>query len=156
MEAPIPDASIYKFPTFTPRGESLVWHFSFFSAGDAVPETLVTGHERFFLVHFFKVHAVDTAAFTPALLDLYGRAFAKPASLHASFEYYRALNETVRRNTPLARTRLTMPVLVIGGGNGGMGQFQVDQMKAYATDVQGVVLRRSAVSAYQHLRRLSQ
>jgi len=29
MEAPIPDGSIYKFPAFTPEGESLVRDFSF-------------------------------------------------------------------------------------------------------------------------------
>jgi pimeloyl-ACP methyl ester carboxylesterase len=141
MEAPIPDDRLYQFPAFTPQGESLVWHFSFFSAGDLLPETLVTGHERFFIEHFIKSHAADKAVFTPALLDLYGRSYAKPRTLHGSFEYYRALNETARRNKPLAATKLAMPVLAIGGGgNGGLGKLEGDQLKEYATNVRGEVL----------------
>lgn len=141
MEAPIPDDRLYTFPSFTPEGESLVWHFSFFAAGNRLAERLVTGNERFFLEHFIKEHATNKAAFTPALLDLYGRSYAKPQTLHASFEYYRALNETARRNKPLKATKLTMPVLAIGGGgHGGLGRLQGDQLKEYATDVQAEVL----------------
>jgi len=141
MEAPIPDRRLYDFPAFTPEGESLVWHFSFFAAGNRLAETLVTGHERMFLEHFIKVHAVNKVAFTPALLDLYGASFAKPGSLNASFEYYRALNETARGNAALTPGKLHIPVLAIGGGgHGGMGQFQIDQMRDYAENVEGHVI----------------
>ncbi len=66
MEAPIPDRTLYEFPAFTPEGESLVWHFSLFTAGDNLAETLIAGHEGFFFEHFIIVHAVNRAAFTPA------------------------------------------------------------------------------------------
>lgn len=138
MEAPIPDDSIYDYPAFTPAGESLVWHFSFFAAGDDLAQTLITGKERFFFEHFIKVHATNTAAFTPQLLDLYAKSYAKPASLKAAFGYYLALNETARRNKPLARTKLTMPIFAIGGGgNGGFGDKQAEQIRRYATNVTG-------------------
>jgi pimeloyl-ACP methyl ester carboxylesterase len=141
MEAPIPDQRLYDFPAFTPTGESLVWHFSFFSAGDRLAETLIAGHERFFFEHFIKTHATNKAVFTPELLDMYARSYAKPHSLNAAFEYYRALNETVRRNASLSADKLKMPVLAIGGGGkGGMGQFQVDQTQDYADKVEGSVL----------------
>lgn len=141
MEAPIPDESIYKYPAFTPEGESLVWHFSFFAAGDRLAETLITGKERFFFEHFIKVHATNTDVFTPELLDLYARSYAKPDSLHAAFEYYRALNETTRRNAPLAATKITVPVLAIGGGGqGGFGAAEADQIRQYATQVEGLSL----------------
>ena len=141
MEAPIPDQSIYKYPAFTPEGESLVWHFSFFAAAGRLAETLITGKERFFLEHFIKVHATNKDVFTPALLDLYAASYAKPGSLSASFEYYRALNETTRRNAPLAGTKLAMPVLAIGGGgHGGFGTAQADQIRQYATNVEGLSL----------------
>jgi len=141
MEAPIPDDRLYQFPAFTPEGESLVWHFSFFSAGNLLPERLVTGNERFFLEHFIKAHATNQDVFTPAHMDLYSRSFAKPHTLHGSFEYYRALNETARRNKPLAATKLAMPVLAIGGGGqGGLGEFQGDQLREYAVNVRDVVL----------------
>ncbi len=141
MEAPIPDASIYKYPAFTPEGESLVWHFSFFAAGDRMAETLITGKERFFFEHFIKVHATNGDVFTPELLDLYARSYAKPESLNAAFEYYRALNETERRNLPLAKAKITLPMLAIGGGgHGGFGTAQADQVREYATQVEGLSL----------------
>ncbi len=141
MEAPIPDQRMHTFPAFTPEGESLVWHFSFFSAGNRLPETLIEGRERFFLEHFIRVHAVNQAVFTPELLDLYARSYAKPHSLHAAFEYYRALNATIQGNEPLAKTKLKMPTMAIGGGgHGGMGQLQIDQMKEYAKHVKGHVV----------------
>ena len=59
MEAPIPDRDIYAYPAFTPEEESLVWHFSFFAAGNDLARTLITGSERFFLEHFIRVHATN-------------------------------------------------------------------------------------------------
>ncbi len=141
MEAPIPDKRLYDFPAFTPEGESLVWHFSFFAASNQLAEALVAGRERLFLEHFIKVHATNKEVFTPALLDMYARSYAKPGSLNASFEYYRALNETARNNAGLAATKLGMPVLVVGGGgHGGMGQFEIEQMREYADNVEGHII----------------
>lgn len=141
MEAPIPSDEIYSFPAFTPQGESLVWHFSFFAADGKLAETLISGKERVFFPHFIKEHATNAAAFTPKLLDMYANSYAKPQSLNAAFEYYRVLNQDVQDNKGLAQTRITKPVLAIGGGgHGGMGQFQVDQMRRFATNVTGKVL----------------
>lgn len=141
MEAPIPDDSIYSFPAFTPEGESLVWHFSFFAADQRLAETLITGKERVFFEHFIKEHATNKDVFTPELLDLYAKSYAKPHTLNAAFEYYRVLNQGVLDNKTLAQTKITIPALAIGGGgHGGMGQYQVDQMQRYATDVTGLVL----------------
>ncbi|WP_186065025.1 alpha/beta fold hydrolase [Burkholderia gladioli] len=141
MEAPIPDESIYSFPAFTPQGESLVWHFSFFAADEDLAETLIAGKQRFFLEHFIKQHASNQAVFTPALIDRYARSYSKPHSLHAAFGYYRELNQDVRDNAELSRSKLTMPMLAIGGGgHGGLGQFEADQLRRYATQVSGRVL----------------
>lgn len=138
MEAPIPDDSIYTYPAFTSEGESLVWHFSFFAADNRLAETLITGKERFFFEHFIKVHATNKAVFTPELLNLYAQSYSKPSTLHAAFEYYRALNESVRQNRLLAKTKLTMPVLAIGGGgHGGFGKGEAEQVRKYATNVNG-------------------
>lgn len=141
MEAPIPDEAIYSFPAFSPQGESLVWHFSFFAAGDKLAETLVAGKERVFFEHFIKAHATNKAVFTPQLLDLYARSYAKPHSLNAAFEYYRVLNQNVQDNKALAQTRITIPTLAIGGaGHGGMGQFQIDDVRRFASNVSAKLL----------------
>ena len=118
-----------------------MWHFSFFAADDRLAETLITGKERFFCEHFIKVHAANKVVFTPELLDLYARSYAKPQSLNAAFECYRALNETERRNAPLTKTKIAVPILAIGGGGtGGFGTAQADQIRKYATDVEGLSL----------------
>jgi len=141
MEAPLPDEDIYKFPAFAPTGESVVWHFSFFAAANRLPETLIAGHERMFFEHFIRAHAVNQDVFTPELLDMYARSYAKPHSLNAAMEYYRALNETQRRNVPLFEKKLTMKTMAIGGGSPfSVGQYQVDQLAKYATNMKGVVL----------------
>jgi len=141
MEAPIPSDSIYSFPAFTPEGESLVWHFSFFAAKNRLAETLITGKERVFFEHFIKEHATNKDVFTPELLDLYAKSYAKPHSLNAAFEYYRVLNQGVIDNKELSKTKITIPALAIGGGgHGGMGQYQIDLMERFATNVTGKVL----------------
>ena len=118
-----------------------MWHFSFFAAGNRLAETLIAGRERFFFEHFIRVHATNQKAFTPEMLDWYARSYAKPHSLNAAFEYYRALNETAKRNEALSKTKLKMRVLAIGGGgHGGMGQLQIDQLKEYAEEVEGELL----------------
>jgi pimeloyl-ACP methyl ester carboxylesterase len=141
MEAPIPDDSIYRFPAFTSKGESPVWHFSFFDADGQLAETLITGKERFFLEYFVKVHAANKAVFTPQLLDLYGKSYAKPQSLHAAFEYFRVLNQDVLDNKQLSRQKIEIPMLAIGGGgNGGMGEYENQTVSRYADHVTGKVL----------------
>lgn len=141
MEAPIPDDSIYKFPAFTPEGESLVWHFSFFAASNRLAETLITGKEGIFFEHFIKEHATNKAVFTPELLSLYAKSYAKPHSLNAAFEYYRSLTMTAKDNEEISKTKLNMPVLAIGGGgHGGFGEFEADLVRRYATNVTGKVL----------------
>lgn len=135
MEAPIPDDGLYEWPAFTAKGASLAWHFSFFNLKAPVPETMIAGNERSFLADFILTRASNKEAFTDSLLDMYAKSWAKPGSLSASLEYYRALNETAARNKPLAATKLAMPVLAIGGGNS-MGSYQGDQLRKYATNVQ--------------------
>ena len=106
-----------------------------------MPEKLITGHETFFLRHFILHHATNKAVFTPQLLGMYGRSYAKPQTLHAAMEYYRALNETARRNEPLFATKLSMPILAIGGGGeGGLKTTLADQLKKYAVSADSHIL----------------
>jgi pimeloyl-ACP methyl ester carboxylesterase len=141
MEAPIPDESLYTFPAFTPQGEALVWHFSFFTAANRLAETLITGKEYIFFEHFIKQHANNTAVFTPELLGMYSKSYAKPQSLNAAFEYYRVLTQNVADNKELSKTKITIPALAIGGGaHGGFAEFQQKQMQKFAPNVAGKVI----------------
>ncbi len=140
MEAPIPDEGLYEWPAFTDKGASLAWHFSFFNLAAPLPEAMLAGKEQAFLEDFILTRAGNKKAFPSDVLDMYARSWAKPASLTASLEYYRALNETARRNKPLAATKLTMPVLAIGGGNS-MGAYQGEQLRKYAVNVQAETIQ---------------
>ncbi len=144
MEAPIPDKSLYTFPAFTPQGEGVGWHFGFFSSR-AIPEELIGDHTRVWLAWFYREHADPAnyrAAFPPATIDEYTRHYAVPASLHASFEYYRAMNTDIAQNAMSARTKLPMPVLALGADHS-LGGFEEQQLRGYATDVRGGVVLHS-------------
>ncbi|WP_207211743.1 alpha/beta fold hydrolase [Promicromonospora panici] len=59
--------------------------------------------------------------------------------MRASFAYYRALDETITQNEQRKRTRLTLPVLAIGGAKY-TGAAVAETMRLAADDVTGVVL----------------
>ncbi|MEN8321213.1 alpha/beta fold hydrolase [Acinetobacter junii] len=134
MEAPIPDEKMYTFPAFTPQGEALVWHFSFFAASENLAEELIRGKEKLFMTHFIKTHGDKVDVFDEKLLDLYVKSYSKPHTLTASFEYYRALTTSIQQNAELSKTTIKVPTLTIGGGGkNGLGTFVYDQLKAYGT-----------------------
>jgi len=140
MEAPIPDRTIYTFPAFTPKGESLVWHFSFFAALGALPETLVAGHYAFFLEHFIREHATQQEAFDHQFFVRDGQAYAG-GPWHSAMQYYRALNTDVVENRTIGETKLVIPMLLLaGGGHGGFGAFQLKEVRPYATNITNYVL----------------
>lgn len=55
-------------------------------------------------------------ALTDGLIDSYVRSYSKPQTFHHAFEYYRALPRSIAQNEKLATTKVTMPVLAVGGG----------------------------------------
>ena len=61
------------------------------------------------------------------------------AALRGSFGFYRAWDATSKQNQDRAATKLTMPVLAIGGGTSSMDAPEV-VMRAVANDVQGLVI----------------
>ena len=134
MEAPIPDDTLYSWPALTPDGPSLAWHLPFFSLTAPIPETMIAGNEEMFLSDFILTRAANKDAFPKSVLELYAKSWAKPESLSASLDYYRELPAMAAHNKTLSETKLTMPVLAIGGGNS-MGSYVGDQMQNYATDV---------------------
>jgi pimeloyl-ACP methyl ester carboxylesterase len=101
----------------------------------------VKGNERLFLTHFIRHHASNKTVFTDELLDRYVRSYSKPQTFHHAFEYYRALPRSIEQNKQLKATKLTMPVLAIGGGgDGGFGAKQPENIRRYATNVEAHVL----------------
>jgi pimeloyl-ACP methyl ester carboxylesterase len=102
-----------------------------------LPEFLVAGREAAYLRW-----VVQHLAFRPdrVAVDEYIRTYSVPGAMRAGFAYYRAIPETARQNAELRKSKLTMPVLAIGGGALGAGKVTIDTMKVVSDQVQGALI----------------
>ena len=117
-----------------------LWHFHFYGE---TPLKLVEGRERIYFEHFWNDFAADKTKSVPeAARQLYAAAYAQPGGMRAGFEYFKAFEQDAADFQQLAKTRLTMPVLVISGEKSG-GTFLVDQVKLVADQVTGKVITGS-------------
>lgn len=116
-----------------------LWHFGFNRLTD-LNEELVQGRERLYFGYQFTKKAATPDAIPAYAVDVYVDAIvADPRGLRASFEYYRALDETIAQNEQRKKTRLTLPVLAIGGERY-TGAAAAETMRLAADDVTGVVV----------------
>lgn len=127
-------------PFFGPAAVNLkLWQFGFNRLTD-LNEELVRGRERLFFGWQFATKAATPTAIPAYAVDVYVDAItADPRALRASFAYYRALDETIAQNEQRSRTRLTLPVLALGGALWS-GANAAQTMRLAADDVTGVVL----------------
>jgi pimeloyl-ACP methyl ester carboxylesterase len=117
-----------------------IWHFRFYGA---TPEALVKGRERIFFEHFWNNFAADKNHSIPeADRRAYTLAYAGPGRMAAGFAYFASFPQTAIDFAELAKTRLTMPVLSIGGEKS-LGDALGAQTKLVATDVTVVVLKNA-------------
>jgi len=127
-------------PFFGPAAANLkLWQFGFNRLTD-LNEELVRGRERLFFGWQFATKAATPTAIPAHAVDVYVDAItADPRALRASFAYYRALDETIAQNEQRSKTRLTLPVLAVGGALWS-GENAAQTMRLAADDVTGVVL----------------
>jgi len=127
-------------PFFGPAAANLkLWQFGFNRLTD-LNEELVRGRERLFFGYQFAKKAATPDAIPAYAVDVYVDAItADPRALRASFAYYRALDETIAQNEQRKKTRLTLPVLALGGALWS-GANAAQTMRLAADDVTGVVL----------------
>jgi pimeloyl-ACP methyl ester carboxylesterase len=119
------------------------WHFGFNMAGD-ISEELVRGREYLFVDHFIRRETLgvfDPNAVSPADIEHYARALARPGALRSSFSYYRTLPTDREDNRAWGRTPLAMPVLAVGAA-WGYGAASAQTIRRVANDVQEVLLER--------------
>ncbi|MGC0343910.1 pimeloyl-ACP methyl ester carboxylesterase [Streptomyces sp. SLBN-8D4] len=127
-------------PFFGPAAANLrLWQFGFNRLTD-LNEELVRGRERLFFGWQFATKAALPTAIPAYAVDVYVDAIAAdPRALRASFAYYRALDETIAQNEQRSKTRLTLPVLALGGALWS-GANAAQTMRLAADDVTEVVL----------------
>jgi len=118
------------------RGRWPRWHFAFHNIPE-LPEQLVSGREYNYLSWFYK-NAYQKDAISEDDARIYAAAYARPESLHAGFEYYRAFEKDAADNRADA-TPITMPVLAIGGDHSPYKTLLYEQLKGQAVSLQGDV-----------------
>jgi pimeloyl-ACP methyl ester carboxylesterase len=107
----------FTIPGFAPPGPPPpgAWWPSFHQTPD-IPEALVQGKELIYLSWFYHNLAYNPAAITQADINEFVSHYSAPGGMRAGFEYYRAFPQDAIQNMNYSKTKLTMPVLALGGG----------------------------------------
>lgn len=117
-----------------------LWHFHFFGK---TPLALVTGRERIYFEHFWNDFAADgKKSVSEADRQFYVKKYSQPGAMKAGMEVFRAFDQDAKDNQAFAKTKLAMPMLVLGGEKSG-GEFLISQSRMVATNVEGVLIAGS-------------
>jgi len=115
-----------------------IWHFRF---NGPTPEALVKGRERAYFDYFWNDFAADKNHSIPEVdRRAYAAAYSRPGRMHAGWEYFVSFLQAAKDFSQLSQTKLTMPVLTIGGDKS-LGDALGEQAKLVGTDVTVIVLK---------------
>jgi pimeloyl-ACP methyl ester carboxylesterase len=133
IDAPIPGVGPWEEILRNP----ILWHFRF---GGPDMERLVAGRERIYLDRFWNDFAADPRRITEATRAHYAALYALPGAMHSGFAQFAAFDQDATDNRAfLAKGKLTMPVLALGGEMS-FGPTMAKIMRFAASDVhEGVV-----------------
>jgi pimeloyl-ACP methyl ester carboxylesterase len=116
------------------------WHFRF---NGPTPEALVKGRENIYFAYFWNDLAADKNHSIPeADRRAYLAAYSRPGRMRASWAYFVSWPQAAKDFAQMARSRLTMPVLSIGGDKS-LGEPLAAQMKLVAANVTVVIVKNS-------------
>lgn len=135
MDAPVPGIDPWDAVVRNPK----LWHFGF-RGPDA--ERLVAGRERIYLDRIWNDFAADPSKISEAARAHYAAQYAKPGVMRAGFAQFTAFDQDAEDNKVSALTKLSMPVLAIGGEKS-FGDVEAITMRNVATDVRGEVVQNS-------------
>jgi pimeloyl-ACP methyl ester carboxylesterase len=117
-----------------------IWHFRF---NGPTPELLVKGQERTYFEHYWNDFAADkTHSIPEADRKAYTAAYARPGRMRAGWAYFVSFPQAAKDFAELSKTKLTMPVLAIGGDKAN-GTLLGDPMKLVSTDPTVIVLKNT-------------
>lgn len=116
------------------------WHFRF---NGPTPEALVKGRDNTYFAYFWNDLAADKNHSIPEPdRKAYLAAYSRPGRMRASWAYFVSWPQAAKDFAQMAKTKLTMPVLSIGGDKS-LGKPLGTQMKLVATDVTVVIVKNS-------------
>jgi pimeloyl-ACP methyl ester carboxylesterase len=117
-----------------------IWHFRF---NGPTPELLVKGRERTYFEHYWNDFAADkTHSIPEAQRRVYAAAYARPGRMRAGWAYFVSFPQAAKDFAELSKTKLTMPVLAIGGEKAN-GVLLGNQMKLVSNDATVIVLKNT-------------
>ena len=115
-----------------------IWHFRF---NGPTPEQLVAGRERTYFSYFWNDLAADKNHSLPeADREAYIAAYSRPGRMKAGWAYFVSFQQAAKDFAELSKTKLTMPVLSIGGEKS-LGKELGEQARLVGTDVTVTVLK---------------
>ena len=133
MDAPLPGIGTWQAQLSNPK----TWHFNFHGPDE---ERLVAGRERIYLDRFWDELSANPAGIDEETRQHYAGLYAQPHAIHDAFEQFVAFPKDGEDNQAfLAKGKLTMPVLAIGGASS-YGAGLATELGFVATNVQGVVI----------------
>ena len=135
MDAPIPGIEPWNEILLNPG----VWHFNFHGP-DA--ERLVAGRERIYFDRIWNDFTGDPAKPDDATRNFFAATYAQPGGMRAGFAQFTAFAQDAKDNKVFEQTKLTMPVLAVGGEKS-FGATQAVIMRHVATNVQEAVVADS-------------
>ena len=98
------------------------------------------GRERTYFEYFWNVLAADKTHSIPEQdRKAYTEAYSKPGRIHSAWAYFASWPQLAKDFAQLSQTKLTMPVLSIGGEKS-LGNELAAQMKMVAEKVTVTVL----------------
>ena len=135
MDAPLPGIA----PWDDIVKDHRLWHFSFWGPDE---ERLVQGRERIYLDRIWNNFSATPTQPDDATRKFYAAQYAKPGAMRAGFAHFKAFSQDGQDNQAFARTKLTMPVLAIGGEKS-FGATEAVVFRAVAVNVREAVVPNS-------------
>jgi pimeloyl-ACP methyl ester carboxylesterase len=135
MDAPIPGIEPWSEILQNPG----VWHFNFHGP-DA--ERLVAGRERIYFDRIWNDFTADPGKPDEATRNFFAATYAQPGGMRAGFAQFTAFAQDAKDNKVFEQTKLTMPVMAVGGEKS-FGPLQAVIMRHVANNVQEEVVTGS-------------
>jgi pimeloyl-ACP methyl ester carboxylesterase/uncharacterized protein (DUF302 family) len=135
MDAPIPGIEPWSEILQNPG----VWHFNF-RGPDA--ERLVAGRERIYFDRIWNDFTGDPGQPDEATRNFFAATYAQSGGMRAGFAQFAAFSQDAQDNKVFEQTKLTMPVMAVGGEKS-FGSLQAVIMRHVATNVQEEVVAGS-------------
>jgi len=135
MDAPPPGIPPWDEVVRNPK----LWHFDFY--GKDVFR-LVQGRERIFLDRFYNDFGGQPEKIDEGTRNHYAKLYARPGAMKGALSQFQAFRQDAKDNLESMKTKLTMPVLAVGGEKSFAG-LEAVAMRNAATNVTELVIPRA-------------